>query len=146
MKKSLTLISIFIATLFLDIYTKKIANKNLTLNKNYNIYKNLNLRLTKNKGAMLNSFSNHRTFLLLTNLFIFILLSFFIKNAYIEDNLINLIGATLIFSGGVGNNIERLKNKEVTDFLYINFKKLPIFNVADVLILTGIIVLFLNEI
>ncbi|MEA4973227.1 MAG: signal peptidase II [Candidatus Metalachnospira sp.] len=47
------------------------------------------------------------------------------------------IGPALILGGGLGNLIDRIKNKEVTDFIYIKAGNAPIFNFADVSALCG---------
>lgn len=145
MRKILIPIWIFTLGLTLDLYTKKIANNHLSYGNDIIIFKKLKLRLVKNKGAMLNSFSNHRRFLLSINIIIFIFLLNFFKNSYIENNLINLIGISIVLSGGVGNNYERITKKEVTDFLYFDYKNLPIFNFADFLIYIGILTLLFNN-
>ncbi len=145
MKNIIAPITAFTLGLFLDIYTKHLANKHLQKGTDFVVYKKLKLRLAKNKGAMLNSFSNHRKFLLFINIIIFLFLFKFIKLSYIENNLINLVALATILSGGIGNNIERLTKKEVTDFLYLDYKKLPIFNVADFLVYIGTITLLFNN-
>ena len=52
-------------------------------------------------------------------------------------------GSALLLGGGIGNLVDRIKNKNVTDFIYVDFKKAPIFNVADIAALFGgILVVF----
>ncbi len=145
MKNIITPITVFTFGLFLDIYTKHLANKHLRKGTDFIVYKKLKLRLAKNKGAMLNSFSNHRKFLLFANLIIFLFLFKFIKISFVENNLINLVALAIILSGGVGNNLERLTKKEVTDFLFLDYKKLPIFNIADFLVYIGTVTLLFNN-
>lgn len=51
-----------------------------------------------------------------------------------------LIGWTLMMSGGIANLFERLVFGQVTDYIYIGFfgfKQFPIFNLADLLIIIG---------
>lgn len=58
--------------------------------------------------------------------------------------IINLGALILIFSGAIGNLIDRILYAKVTDFLA--FWNFPIFNVADILISLGIIWFFFDEI
>lgn len=54
------------------------------------------------------------------------------------------ISLSLIISGAMGNLIDRLVYKYVVDFISIHFKDIyyfPIFNIADVLVVVGTILL-----
>ena len=57
------------------------------------------------------------------------------------------IGSALAFGGAVGNLFDRLKNGCVTDFIYIkSIKKSPVFNLADVFITIGAIMMAFGDI
>ena len=60
------------------------------------------------------------------------------------DNL-SLVGFSLIIGGGVANIFDRVVYGSVTDFLYINlgFFKTGIFNIADLSVTTGIILIII---
>jgi len=60
------------------------------------------------------------------------------------DNL-SLVGFSLIIGGGVANIFDRVVYGSVTDFLYINlgFFKTGIFNIADISVTTGIILILI---
>ena len=60
------------------------------------------------------------------------------------DNL-SLVGFSLIIGGGVANIFDRAVYGSVTDFLYINlgFFKTGIFNIADLSVTTGIILILI---
>lgn len=56
------------------------------------------------------------------------------------------VGLTMIFVGALGNGIDRIARGYVIDFIRLNFFKLfggefPIFNVADIFVTVGAIVL-----
>ncbi|MFV0441168.1 MAG: signal peptidase II [Lachnospirales bacterium] len=138
-------LTIFTSTLCLDIFTKKLANDKLTPHKKKTIYKRVKLLLVKNKGAALNALSHHRKLLLFINLIIFGFLCVLFKKSYLEDKLLNLIALSFVISGGVGNNIERITKGEVTDFLYFEYKKLPVYNFADFNVYIGLILLLLLD-
>lgn len=48
---------------------------------------------------------------------------------------------TSILGGAVGNLIDRIIYKEVIDFIEINFIHWPVFNIADVAVTVGMIIL-----
>ena len=60
------------------------------------------------------------------------------------DNL-SLVGFSLIIGGGIANIFDRVVYGSVTDFLYINlgFFKTGIFNIADISVTTGIILILI---
>ena len=61
------------------------------------------------------------------------------------DNL-SLVGFSLIIGGGVANIFDRIVYGSVTDFFYINlgsFLKTGIFNIADLSVTTGIILILI---
>lgn len=50
----------------------------------------------------------------------------------------------LVLSGGVGNLIDRVLNHEVVDYINLLFMNFAVFNFADILVCTGIGLLFLT--
>ena len=56
---------------------------------------------------------------------------------------VGLTAATLIMSGGVGNLIDRVAFKFVTDMLETTFIQFPVFNFADCCITVGVVLLFI---
>lgn len=50
-----------------------------------------------------------------------------------------------ILGGAIGNLIDRVQNKSVTDFIYIQKKRAPIFNIADIFIVLGGLFYFLSS-
>ena len=57
-----------------------------------------------------------------------------------------LIGLCFVIGGGVGNLLDRILYGSVTDFLYLKFGifQTGIFNMADVSIMTGMFLIFLQ--
>ena len=49
----------------------------------------------------------------------------------------------LIFAGAIGNFIDRIRQGFVVDFLYFELIDFPIFNVADIYVTVGCILLIL---
>lgn len=134
---------IFVSIIILDQWTKKLAEKNLKSGESRPILNNImRLTLHKNKGAALNLFENHSGFIKIvtapTILFAIIYLLKIIKN---KGFTLTKIAIAFIAGGGAGNLIDRIKKGYVVDFFYFNFKKCPIFNIADLFIIFGAILL-----
>lgn len=55
--------------------------------------------------------------------------------------VIEPIALALIFAGGVGNAIDRLANGYVIDFINFDFISFPVFNVADIGVTCGFVLL-----
>ena len=69
---------------------------------------------------------------------------------YIEKTLDknSIIGFSLIIGGGIANIFDRIVYGSVTDFLYLNFGgifKTGIFNVADLSVTTGMILILISS-
>jgi signal peptidase II len=50
---------------------------------------------------------------------------------------IALVSLALVIGGGIGNLIDRIRLKEVIDYLKIEFFDFPIFNLADICVVVG---------
>ena len=68
---------------------------------------------------------------------------------YLEKSLdkTSIIGFSLIIGGGVGNIFDRIVYGSVTDFLYLNFEffKTGIFNIADLSVTIGMILILISS-
>ncbi len=53
------------------------------------------------------------------------------------------IALTLILAGGIGNCIDRIRLDYVVDFFNLLFMNFPVFNVADICVVCGVILLFI---
>ncbi len=130
-------VSLFI--FFLDQISKLFIFKNYELitRKNFLIFR---IEIVKNYGAAFNLLSGSRILLSFISIFVTILLVYFIfkKN---ESRSIDLYGYSFILGGSVGNGIDRLLNGYVIDFINLNFINFPIFNIADISINIGFILI-----
>ena len=116
---------------------------------NYNFHKLLNkdiviftIDYVRNYGAAFNILSGSRLFLTLISIISTIILSYFI---FISDNkLINRYGLSFILAGSIGNGIDRILNGFVIDFIKIKFIDFPVFNIADIVINIGVLILIIS--
>ena len=132
-------VSLSIFIVLIDQFTKylMIYNKKLFINKDFLLFK---LDFVKNYGAPFNIFSGSRVFLSLISIFFSILLIYLIfrKNTL---NLFDLYSYSFILGGSIGNGIDRIYKGFVVDFINLNIINFPVFNIADISINIGFIIL-----
>ena len=133
-------LSIFIV--LIDQFTKYLMfnNKRLFINKDFLLFK---LDFVKNYGAAFNIFSGSRIFLSLISILFSILLIYLIfrKNTL---NSFDLYSYSFILGGTFGNGIDRIYKGFVIDFINLNIINFPVFNIADISINIGFIILLYN--
>jgi len=133
-------LSIFIV--LIDQFTKYLMsyNNKLLINKDFLLFK---LDFVKNYGAAFNIFSGSRVFLSLISIIFSILLFYLIfrKNTL---NSFDLYSYSFILGGTIGNGIDRIYKGFVVDFINLNFINFPVFNIADISINIGFIILIFN--
>ena len=134
------LLSIFIV--LIDQFTKYLMlyNNKFFINKDFLLFK---LDFVKNYGAAFNIFSGSRIFLSLISIFFSILLIYLIfrKNTL---NSFDLYSYSFILGGTIGNGIDRIYKGFVVDFINLNIINFPVFNIADISINIGFIILLYN--
>ena len=133
-------LSIFIV--LIDQFTKYLMfyNKKLFINKDFLLFK---LDFVKNYGAAFNIFTGSRLFLSLVSIIFSILLIYLIfrKNTL---NSFDLYSYSFILGGTVGNGVDRIYRGFVVDFINLNIINFPVFNIADISINIGFIILLYN--
>ena len=133
-------LSIFIV--LIDQLTKYLMfyNKKLFINKDLLLFK---LDVVKNYVAAFNIFSGSRVFLSLISISFSILLIYLIfrKNTL---NSFDLYSYSFLLGGTIGNGIDRIYKGFVVDFINLNIINFPVFNIADISINIGFIILLYN--
>ncbi len=131
------LISIFI--ILLDQLTKYLIfyNYKLFINKDYIFFK---LDYVKNYGAAFNIFSGSRLFLSGVSIIYSIILIYLILREK-TFNYLEIVSYCFILGGSIGNGLDRIINGYVIDFININILNFPVFNIADISINIGFILL-----
>ncbi len=138
-KKRLYLIPLIILVILLDQITKYIIfidNINL-VNKNFILF---TIDYVKNYGAAFNIFNGNRIFLSLVSIIFSVLLIYLIIKK-IDTKSTETIGYSFILAGSIGNGIDRILKGYVIDFINLNYINFPVFNIADISINIGFIIL-----
>ena len=126
---------------FLDQYSKIYISLNINklINKDLLI---LTIEYIRNYGAAFNILSGSRLFLSLISIISTIILMYLIFIR--EDKRINKYGLSFIVAGSIGNGVDRIFYGYVIDFIKIKFVDFPVFNIADIAINIGILVMIIN--
>jgi len=97
----------------------------------------------QNDGAAFNILSGNRLILSSISLISSIVLIYII---FIKDNIKikTKLSLSFILAGSIGNGIDRFFRGFVIDFIDLNFIDFPIFNIADISINIGFIILLIN--
>ena len=94
----------------------------------------------KNFGAAFNMFSGSRILLSIVSSLVSFFLFYLILTQKNTSKL-NLYSYSFFLGGSLGNGIDRILNGYVVDFINLNFVNFAIFNIADVAINIGFILI-----
>lgn len=104
----------------------------------------LHFHYLENKGAAWGIFSGKQLFLIiLTSLIIIGLFIYLLRLPQNKASRWYKIAFTMIIGGAIGNLIDRISLNYVRDFIYFKLIDFPIFNVADIFVVCGVILLML---
>ena len=134
---------IFIITCILfivDQFTKTFFSLNFALNYSFVVIPNFfSLTYVQNYGASFSLFYNQRLLLIIISIIMLIMLYFFRKKFILNKR--NIFAFGCLYAGILGNLFDRVIKGFVIDFL--DFKifsyNYPVFNIADILIVLGVI-------
>ncbi len=145
-KRSLILGLIAVIVLFVaDRITKIWAVARLKDNTNITIIKNVFvLQYLENRGAAFGMLQGKRLFfavitVIVAAIIIYIYIFMPVKKKYLPLRIVMI----MIFAGAIGNFIDRIAQGYVVDFFYFSLINFPIFNVADIFVTIGAILLVL---
>ena len=100
----------------------------------------LSLTYVENRGAAFGIMQNSRWFFIIfTAAVILAIVLYTIKTN--TDEKLYLTSVSLICAGGIGNLIDRIFRGYVVDMIEITFIDYPVFNFADICVVTGVILL-----
>ncbi len=101
----------------------------------------LNLTLIHNYGAAFSILQNRQIILIPITLIVSAVILWLMTKNIKSGHWTMLLSFALIFSGGIGNLIDRIRLGYVVDYLEIKFFRFPVFNIADMAVVIGSIVL-----
>lgn len=129
--------------IFIDQLTKHLVTVHISPYENINVIKNvLEFVYVKNTGAAFSLFDNFTWLLGIFSItFCVAVVIYWIKTK--PQNKLLCLSMTLLFSGALGNAIDRIFRQYVVDFIKTSFIDFPVFNVADIAITTGAVLLII---
>lgn len=137
---------IVILTILIDQITKYLAI-NLSNGRKINIVgEHLQLMYLENRGAAFGILQNQKWILLISTIIVILYLFYvyFKYKSILSNDLI--ISLALIVGGAIGNLLDRIMRGYVIDFISYTFPNgyhFPVFNVADMAVVTGSILLLI---
>lgn len=142
--KKIALVSVIV--IVIDVISKVLVQSFLTYNSRVTIIANFfYLNYVKNTGAAFSILEGSTYILTIIGVIVILYLIYYIKKNKIT-NKFDIIGFGLLIGGAISNIIDRIAYGYVIDFLDFNIfnYNFPIFNIADVCIVLGILILIIN--
>lgn len=90
----------------------------------------------QNTGAAFSMLNRHTWILAIISVVFSIAIILYLIKSQPQDILMNLCGG-LILGGAIGNGIDRVMKGFVVDFIEFTFFNFPVFNIADIAITVG---------
>lgn len=144
-KTNIILYVVVLVLIALDIVTKYIVQNNIALGESVTFIPGfIDFTYTLNKGAAWSMFAGLSNATIILGVFslIFAVLCFvfnyFVKNG---KNLLYYFGFCLTLAGTLGNAYDRLFLGAVRDFIKTTFMSFPVFNIADMCLVVGVILI-----
>ena len=98
------------------------------------------LDFVKNYGAAFNIFTGSRIFLSIVSISFSIILIYLILRKKFTKN-IDLYSYSFLLGGSLGNGLDRIFKGYVLDFINLKFVNFPVFNIADISINIGFLLI-----
>ena len=129
---------LIIGLLYIDQISKNFIEDNYykLINKDFII---ITYEYVRNSGAAFNLFDGNRLFLSLVSIISSLIIFYFIFIK--ETKILDKNGLSFILAGSLGNGIDRILDGNVIDFIKIKFIDFPVFNIADISINIGVLIL-----
>ena len=138
---------LFLILLIIDQYSKFIVDRTLSVGETIPIIENFfNLTYVQNRGVAFGLFQGKIDIVsILAIVAIGLILFYFCKN-FKKISFLERIAYTMIFSGAVGNMIDRIFRAYVVDMLDFRGTSSLIFNFADVWINIGVVLIIVEHV
>lgn len=134
---------VIVASVILDQITKLLVIGNMALYESVPVIPHVfSFTYIHNYGAAWGIFSEHRwIFIAITGIAIIVLPIFLYR--YRKLHFLFGLSLSLIIGGAIGNMIDRLFRGFVIDFLEFTFIDFPVFNIADICVTVGTVLMFI---
>ena len=137
--------TIFFLFVFFDLFSKYLIKNNLGLNHSIEIYSFFDIVYIQNYGVsfgILSGLVSHWTLIIIASLVVLLI----IYLMQISKKKSEKLAYFLIVIGAISNILDRAMNTFVVDFISMHYKNYywPAFNLADIYITIGIIVLLIS--
>jgi signal peptidase II len=136
--RGLLLIGIAALVIGLDQLTKWLVRTNMALGESIPSEGFVRLTYTTNTGGAFGIFSSQTFLLAIVAIISVLVFLIYLRYIPLESTLLK-VGLGIDLGGAVGNLIDRLRFRNVTDFIDIG--PWPVFNVADMSIVVGTIII-----
>ena len=148
-------VALIIVMLVIDQLTKLMVIDKIQIGEVISVIKFGEIKLfslthVRNKGAAWSSFSSKTTLLTIFTIILAAGLLLLIFNKTLQKKLfdrdmkrLETTACSLVVAGGLGNLIDRIRLKEVVDFIKTDFIDFPVFNFADICVVCGCILLMI---
>ena len=101
----------------------------------------LNITYCENRGIAFGFASGHVHFFSILTLVLLVIITIVVYLKFDKMNGLYSIGAAMLIAGGIGNFIDRAFRSYVVDFIDIRLFEFPIFNIADICVVLGVVIL-----
>lgn len=133
---------IALLVVIIDQWTKQLTVSNIELGETIPVIDNvLSLTYYRNTGAAGNILEGQMWFFYIVTIAVIVVIVYQLQKHGKESKLFSM-GLAFILGGAIGNFIDRLLYQYVIDMIRLEFINFPIFNVADVSLNIGVILLF----
>ncbi len=135
------MIAVAAAAIAADQITKSIATRTLELNESRELLPYLSLTRIHNSGIAFGRFAGQQTIIAALTVVALVWMTVFFTRTG-SRHVYFPVALGLLIGGAASNLFDRVRAGFVTDFLHLHFW--PIFNLADVFICTGVVLLLLG--
>lgn len=148
-----SMIFLIFAIAALDLLVKALVEQKMPLGKKRQcyfkkncFYKKIYIWHIKNKGVAYNRLEGKQKEILIFTGGCMTFFAWLLKKEWQSYGYtLSEFALAFILGGALGNFLERINKGYVTDYIYIEAKKAPVFNIADVFIVLGTVVFCLSS-
>ncbi|WMJ79100.1 signal peptidase II [Clostridium sp. MB40-C1] len=129
----------------LDRLSKSMAVKKLNDKTVYLMKQKIQLFVVENRGVAFSLLTGKIKMIIKVSLILLLaMIIYLILLIQNEGQSLLKTGISFMIGGGFSNLVDRVLYDGVVDFIYINFRKCPVFNFADVFILIGSLMILIS--